>query len=203
MIERDYGTAIASFRGVVAKTAARAVSTDAVSQVVERALTARSPKTRYVVGRDAKFQVAMARFITDRMRDRVVTYVIKLPRRASEMTEATEAREDSHGGTESETNGHERTAGWLGRRARPRVAQWEDGIHRCKWITLTHLHLWYHSSSPACSRRRADLDHGDQIPLLRSSSVSPVLVCELPSMPSVVARRTPAADMISQGRRCS
>ena len=83
VIERDYGTAIAGFRGVVAKTAARAVSTDAVSQVVERALTARSPKTRYVVGWDAKFQAAMARFITDRMRDRLVTYVMKLPRRAS------------------------------------------------------------------------------------------------------------------------
>ena len=83
MIERDYGTAIASFRGAAAETAARGVSTDAVSQVVERALTARSPKTRYVVGWDAKFQLAMARFITDRMRDRVVTYVMKLPRRAS------------------------------------------------------------------------------------------------------------------------
>ena len=83
MIERDYGRAIAGFRAVVAKTGARGVSTDEVAKVVERALTSRSPRTRYVVGNDAKLQVAMGRFITDRMRDRVVTYVMKLPLRAS------------------------------------------------------------------------------------------------------------------------
>ena len=82
-IERDYGRAIAGFRAVVAKAGARGVSTDEVAKVVERALTSRSPRTRYVVGNDAKLQVALGRFTSDRMRDRVVTYMMKLPLRPS------------------------------------------------------------------------------------------------------------------------
>jgi NAD(P)-dependent dehydrogenase (short-subunit alcohol dehydrogenase family) len=80
-LDRDYGGALAGFRALVARTAERGVSTDAVSVVVERALTSRSPKTRYVVGRDAKFQVAVGRLMPDRVRDRLVTYVMKLPGR--------------------------------------------------------------------------------------------------------------------------
>jgi NAD(P)-dependent dehydrogenase (short-subunit alcohol dehydrogenase family) len=80
-IDRDYGGALTTFRALVAKTGERGVSTDAVAVVVEHALTSRTPKTRYVVGWDARVQVMLGRFVTDRARDRVVTYIMKLPRR--------------------------------------------------------------------------------------------------------------------------
>ena len=44
---------------------------DAVAQVVEHALTARKPKTRYMVGNDAKVR-ALLRFLPDRTRDRLI-----------------------------------------------------------------------------------------------------------------------------------
>ena len=44
---------------------------DAVAQVVEHALTARKPKTRYMVGNDAKVR-ALLRFLPDRTRDRII-----------------------------------------------------------------------------------------------------------------------------------
>jgi len=45
---------------------------DAVAKVVLRALTARQPKTRYVVGRDAHVYLLMRRFLPDRLLDRFV-----------------------------------------------------------------------------------------------------------------------------------
>ena len=44
---------------------------DTVARVVEHALTARKPKTRYMVGNDAKVR-AMLRFLPDRVRDRLI-----------------------------------------------------------------------------------------------------------------------------------
>jgi NAD(P)-dependent dehydrogenase (short-subunit alcohol dehydrogenase family) len=44
---------------------------DTVAQVVEHALTARKPKTRYMVGNDAKVR-ALLRFLPDRTRDRII-----------------------------------------------------------------------------------------------------------------------------------
>jgi NAD(P)-dependent dehydrogenase (short-subunit alcohol dehydrogenase family) len=81
-MNRDYGRALDAFR--VAATAAerRGLPTDATSAIVEHALTARSPKTRYVVGLDAKIRVALRYLITDRIRDRLVMRVMKLPHRS-------------------------------------------------------------------------------------------------------------------------
>jgi NAD(P)-dependent dehydrogenase (short-subunit alcohol dehydrogenase family) len=80
--DRDYGGAIAALRTAVAASGARGLPTDAVSAVVEHALTSTSPKTRYSVGRDAKIQLALRRFTSDRIRDRLITRVMNLPRRA-------------------------------------------------------------------------------------------------------------------------
>lgn len=44
---------------------------DAVAQVVEHALTARKPRTRYIIGRDAKLRAILER-LPDRMRDRLI-----------------------------------------------------------------------------------------------------------------------------------
>ncbi|MBW2649022.1 MAG: SDR family NAD(P)-dependent oxidoreductase [Deltaproteobacteria bacterium] len=46
-----------------------AVSADVVAKAVAHALTAKKPKTRYVIGWDAKFGVFLSRFLPDRLLD--------------------------------------------------------------------------------------------------------------------------------------
>jgi hypothetical protein len=43
-----------------------------VAEVVGRALTARRPRTRYVVGREARIQAALARLLPDRAFDALI-----------------------------------------------------------------------------------------------------------------------------------
>ncbi len=75
-----YADVIAGVKKVVAEAAKRAITPDAVAQVVEQALTATSPKTRYLVGADAKFRALMIKLLPDRVSDRVLSWVLKLPR---------------------------------------------------------------------------------------------------------------------------
>ena len=53
----------------------------AVARVVEHALTAATPRTRYLVGRDARLRAALTKLVPDRLRDRLVTRALKLPPR--------------------------------------------------------------------------------------------------------------------------
>ena len=53
-----------------------------VARVVEHALTAARPRTRYVVGREAKFRAAMALLVPDRVRDNLVAKAMGLPKTA-------------------------------------------------------------------------------------------------------------------------
>jgi NAD(P)-dependent dehydrogenase (short-subunit alcohol dehydrogenase family) len=70
---RLYGERVGKFRQLASERAAsRAVPPDEVAKVVERALTASTPKTRYVVGPDAKRRARVER-LPDRLRDRVLT----------------------------------------------------------------------------------------------------------------------------------
>jgi NAD(P)-dependent dehydrogenase (short-subunit alcohol dehydrogenase family) len=66
-----YGGRIEAMRAKAAERAARGASTDAVAAAVEHALTAERPKTRYLVGRDAKLRAAIEK-LPDRLRDRVI-----------------------------------------------------------------------------------------------------------------------------------
>ena len=52
---------------------------DEVAKFVEHALTAKTPKTRYVVGRDAQLQRMLAKWVPDRMRDGLVRRQLGLP----------------------------------------------------------------------------------------------------------------------------
>jgi NAD(P)-dependent dehydrogenase (short-subunit alcohol dehydrogenase family) len=79
-IERDYGRALAAFRAAASAAEKRGLPTDATSAIVEHALTAPSPKTRYVVGLNAKVRVMLRQVISDRLRDRLVMRAMKLPR---------------------------------------------------------------------------------------------------------------------------
>jgi hypothetical protein len=47
------------------------------AQIISKALIVRRPRTRYLVGRDAIFAAAMAKFAPDRMMDRLLHSLIK------------------------------------------------------------------------------------------------------------------------------
>lgn len=53
------------------------VSADAAAKVIARAVTARKPRTRYTVGRDAALITRLARFLPDRTLDRVIAAVLR------------------------------------------------------------------------------------------------------------------------------
>ncbi len=70
--EELYGEKIKRFRRAVRRTAERGISAEKVAGAVEHALTARRPRTRYLVGADARGQAFAARFLPDRLIDRIV-----------------------------------------------------------------------------------------------------------------------------------
>lgn len=76
-----YGDVIPRMRRITEQTAKRAIPPDRVARVVEHALTASRPRTRYVVGTDARAR-AMIRRMPDRMRDAVVARMIGAPKKA-------------------------------------------------------------------------------------------------------------------------
>jgi NAD(P)-dependent dehydrogenase (short-subunit alcohol dehydrogenase family) len=92
---RLYGAAIPALRAFAANTAKRGLPPDAVAKAVVHALTASRPKTRYLVGTDARIQALLARLVPDRMRDGLIERQLKLPRTAAAAAreeEATHAR---------------------------------------------------------------------------------------------------------------
>ncbi|MFN2469781.1 MAG: SDR family oxidoreductase [Gaiellaceae bacterium] len=70
-----YGERIAAFRRIATERGAAGAPADAVASVVERALTAERPRTRYLVGRDAWIRAGLER-LPDRLRDRVYERVL-------------------------------------------------------------------------------------------------------------------------------
>ena len=78
-LKRLYEPTVAAVRKVVGEAAKRAISSEVVAKVVEEALTAPVPKTRYLVGRDAKIRAFIGRILPDRIMDRLLTAVLKLP----------------------------------------------------------------------------------------------------------------------------
>jgi NAD(P)-dependent dehydrogenase (short-subunit alcohol dehydrogenase family) len=75
-----YAAVVAAVRKVVGEAANRAIAADAVARAVEHALTASRPKTRYLVGTDAKLRALMIKLLPDRLSDAVLTWALKLPR---------------------------------------------------------------------------------------------------------------------------
>ncbi len=67
-----YGARIEKFRRLAAARSSKGVPASEVAQAVEHALTAAKPRTRYVVGPDAKRRGRVQR-LPDRLRDRVLT----------------------------------------------------------------------------------------------------------------------------------
>ncbi len=71
-VNRLYGERLDAFEGLAKKTGAAGVPPQEVAEAVTHALTADRPKTRYVVGRDAKAQLAMKAVLPDRALDRLI-----------------------------------------------------------------------------------------------------------------------------------
>ena len=74
-----YGDTTRAFQEAIRKLANAGIPPDEVAKVVEHALTARKPKTRYIVGRDAQIQRVLAKVVPDRLRDRLVAQQFGLP----------------------------------------------------------------------------------------------------------------------------
>ena len=77
-----YETAARQVKEMVQEASQRAIPVDAVVQAVLHALTAPRPKTRYLVGTDAKIRAIMAKWLPDRMQDWILKKLLKLPGRA-------------------------------------------------------------------------------------------------------------------------
>jgi NAD(P)-dependent dehydrogenase (short-subunit alcohol dehydrogenase family) len=71
--ERLYGPMVEVLRRETVKIAEeRGLEPEQVAQVIGDALTARKPKTRYMVGRDSKLRWAIAKRVPDRVFDRLI-----------------------------------------------------------------------------------------------------------------------------------
>jgi NAD(P)-dependent dehydrogenase (short-subunit alcohol dehydrogenase family) len=70
-LQQQYGHVPAAMDKTLQDTAKRGVPADQVAQTIERALTARRMKSRYVVGRDARAMIAAKRLLPDRVFDRI------------------------------------------------------------------------------------------------------------------------------------
>jgi NAD(P)-dependent dehydrogenase (short-subunit alcohol dehydrogenase family) len=74
--ERLYGDVLDRTDAITEKMAAAGIPPERVARVVERALTARRPRRDYVVGRDAKAQIALDRVLPTRAFDGLMRRVM-------------------------------------------------------------------------------------------------------------------------------
>jgi NAD(P)-dependent dehydrogenase (short-subunit alcohol dehydrogenase family) len=70
--EALYGKAIERYRKTVEGVAGRGIPPDRAARTIERALTARRPRARYLIGTDAKLQARVRHLIPIRVFDRVL-----------------------------------------------------------------------------------------------------------------------------------
>ncbi|MBD2678711.1 MULTISPECIES: SDR family oxidoreductase [Nostoc] len=73
-----YGQAMNTVRHKMQTIASRGISADIVAQAVVHALTAKQPKTRYLVGQDAKIQAVLKHILPDKLHDRLILYSMGL-----------------------------------------------------------------------------------------------------------------------------
>jgi NAD(P)-dependent dehydrogenase (short-subunit alcohol dehydrogenase family) len=76
--EALYGKAIESYRKVIAGTTGRAIAPEKVAAVVEHALSARSPRSRYLVGLEARVTARAKLLLPTRIFDRIVARQMNL-----------------------------------------------------------------------------------------------------------------------------
>ena len=69
---RRYGTLVQAVIAQAAAFTGRGLPAEEVAQVIARAVTARIPRTRYPIGRDATLLTGLSRVLPDRVLDRIV-----------------------------------------------------------------------------------------------------------------------------------
>ena len=74
-----YAQPLGRMQKVIAGAAARAIPADEVARTVARALTASRPRTRYLVGHDARFRALLRRILPDRVQDRLLAWFMGIP----------------------------------------------------------------------------------------------------------------------------
>lgn len=87
-----YRPRMAAFRSAAAAAGRRREPADEVAKIVEAALTVRRPRTRYVVGRDARRRALVER-LPDRLRDRIYERALLRPRDSTSRSDAPTNRE--------------------------------------------------------------------------------------------------------------
>ena len=75
--DRVYGASLDRFSELRRKTGERGIPPRRVAEVVAHALTATRPRTRYLVGVDAKLQARFQSLTSDRLRDRLLARMMK------------------------------------------------------------------------------------------------------------------------------
>jgi NAD(P)-dependent dehydrogenase (short-subunit alcohol dehydrogenase family) len=75
-LQREYGSVPAAFAKILSDTERRGVSPEQVAATIERALTARRPRARYLVGRDARGMVLAHALLPTGAFDRVLRRVL-------------------------------------------------------------------------------------------------------------------------------
>ena len=78
--QEAYGTALARMRGATKDIAQAGLPPERVAERIEHALTARSPRARYVIGRRARVQAVLARMLSDGAKDRLIARMLGLRR---------------------------------------------------------------------------------------------------------------------------
>jgi NAD(P)-dependent dehydrogenase (short-subunit alcohol dehydrogenase family) len=73
--EELYGRAIEGLRGAMKRIAARGIPPEKAAKKIEHALSSRRPRTRYLVGADARGQALASRLLPDRVMDTVIRRV--------------------------------------------------------------------------------------------------------------------------------
>lgn len=76
--EELYGETIERFRAAVMRTAARGIAPEKAAGAIAHALTARRPRTRYLVGADARAQSIARRLLPDRAFDALVRRAMRV-----------------------------------------------------------------------------------------------------------------------------
>jgi NAD(P)-dependent dehydrogenase (short-subunit alcohol dehydrogenase family) len=74
-----YQKQVDAMRKTATTIGGRGIPPDEVAKAVEHALMAKTPKTRYIVGRDARMQALLMKFLPDRLRDRAISRFLGLP----------------------------------------------------------------------------------------------------------------------------
>jgi NAD(P)-dependent dehydrogenase (short-subunit alcohol dehydrogenase family) len=93
-----YRKQIDALRALAKDAAGRGIPADQVARAVAHAIASKRPKTRYVVGRDARLQASLAGLLPDQLMDGLIASQAKLPSRlpdpeAEPAPVATEERE--------------------------------------------------------------------------------------------------------------